>query len=160
MRKQTTITVNDGGNELTFKITQLSAMQLEIFLLKTTKLLAKAGLLDAPLSGKDGADAMGEIANLLLNNLPQALGGLDVEDASALIGDLVEKCVEKVDGKLLRRMSPDEVDAVISTLPALFELQKQTVIFNLDFLVAGNLSNAHTSNQTVGITSNQKISLR
>lgn len=160
MRKQTTITINDDGNELTFKITQLSATQLEIFLLKATKLLAKSGLLNAQINKRDGVDALGEIADVMLNNLPQALSALDVDQASELIGDLLEKCVEKIDGKLSRRMTPLEVESVISTLPALFELQKQTVKFNLDFLLAGSHLSASTSSQTVGTTSGQKISLR
>ncbi len=159
MRKQKNIIINDDGHELTFKITQLSALQLEIFLLKATKVLAKAGILNSEVKN-DSADNLNLIADSLLNNLPSVLGALDVDESVSLISDLLARCVVKTDGKLTRVMTSEEVDAVFSTVPALFELQKETVKFNLDFLLAGKNSSESTSNQMAGATSSQKIFLR
>lgn len=160
MRKQTTITIRDGERDLVFRITQLSAIQLELFLLKFAKILAKSGLLDAQFNAKNSTDVIAQVADLMLKNAPQALGNLDVDATSELMGDLISRCVEKIDGKLSRRMTTDEIEDVIETLPALFELQKETVKFNLNFLLAGNSSRESTSSPTAGITSSQKISLR
>ena len=161
MRKQTTIKIDDAGHNLTFHITQLSARSLEIFLFKAAKIFAKAGLLDADFdSVKDATDITASIAKLLLDNGTQVISKFDVDAGAELMDDLLEKCVERVDGGLARIMSPSEIEASFESLPALFQLQKETLKLNLNFLSSVAQSNTQASHAKPTNTQDQKISLR
>ena len=174
MRAQTTITINDAGQELTFRITKFSCVQLEFFLLKVGKIVARSGLLDEQfddekkgksnmdiaLEAHDAQGALASVADVLLKNLPSAWANLDVNATRELLAELFESCVSKVDGKSVRTMTLDEIEATIQTLPALWELQKEAIKFNVDFFQKGGNLSCQGSPQTEKSTSEQKISLR
>lgn len=167
MRKQTTVKLQDGENVVTFRITQLSAIGLEIFLAKVARLFAKSGLFDADFgktkdleSIKDAPDIAASIADILLKNGPQALSNFDVDEGVALMDELMSKCVERLDGNFARALDRSEIESCIETLPALIQLQKEVIKFNLNFLQNVAKSTTPTSPNPTTKQSEQKISLR
>ncbi len=148
MRKQKRVEIQDGERSLTFLIEEMPATRLERFIIKAGLLACGSGAIGGLLGGVDMTEArkqaQGGDANAVLLNLGAvlksgnfaALGDIDPEKLDDLLNDLM-KCCTYVNGQVSTRMSMENVDTVIETLPALFALQKEAAALNFDFLAGG-----------------------
>ncbi len=148
MRKQKRVEIQDGERSLTFLIEEMPATKLERFIIKAGLLACGSGAIGGLLGGVDIAEvrkqAQSGDANAVLLRLGSvfksgnfaALGDIDPEKLDDLLNDLM-KCCTYVNGQVSTRMSMENVDTVIETLPALFALQKEAAALNFDFLAGG-----------------------
>ena len=131
MLKEKTITINDNGNPLQFKIKQLTATQQEELIIKALLLLANKELGDMDVN---------ELKNYQLNTkaLFSALEKLDYIRVKEL-SDILLGCCYRVVGKMEERCTPETVDGYIEDFRTLLTLKKEAFSLSFDFFQdAGN----------------------
>ncbi len=138
MRKEKIITIQDRDQELTFKIKEMPAMQLERWLLGAISALA-SGDMEFPVT-EDRA----EIAGYILSNIPRAIASLDIDKAYPLLNEMLGCCYRTID-RVDEQCNPNTVDAYIMNVQTLFTLRMEAIKLNLGFLFpeAGMLSGSH-----------------
>ena len=146
MRKEVTVTLNDRGNELTFRIREMPATKVERWIIRLAGALSATGVFSADVA--DGVDAQKAIADFLLTGGLSKLG-MVTKDYDEVIQPLIDElytCVEQKVGDAYFALTPDVIDAKIEDVRTLFNLQKEIVKLHLDFFVPGAAS-ASTSRQ-------------
>lgn len=132
MRKEITITLDDRGNPLTFKIREMSATHLESWLMRALLLLA--GNVDM-----DGVQDMDKAGKFLLANGLKGLANVEYEKAQPLLDELLSCCSRVVDG-MEQKCTPATVDGFIQDVKTLFNLRVEALKLNLDFFGQGQES--------------------
>ena len=163
MRKETVITLNDRGNELTFKIKEMSAMQLQKWMLKAGILLARSGVLS---KFEQEQINEGNITGTVLNVISTRGISLfreiriDIDELQALLDELL-CCCYRVDGAVNIQLSPDIIDGMIEDVTTLFKLEAEAIKINFGFFDKGGLSDIRKDSESPKTaTSKQKISMR
>ena len=131
MRKEITVTLNDRGNELTFRIREMPATKVERWIIKLAGALSATGVFSA-------------IADFLLKGGLSKLGAV-TKDYDEVIQPLIDElytCVEQKVGNAYFALTPDVIDAKIEDVRTLFNLQKEIVKLHLDFFVPGAASSS------------------
>jgi hypothetical protein len=126
-RKETIIKIQDRDQELTFKIREMSATQLESWLIRALLLVAGSGA-QVP----DGSDIKAAGGYLAEKGLA-ALGAVDFEKAKPLLDEMLGCCSRLVE-KVEERCTPESLDAYVQDVGTLFRLRKEAVRLNLGFL--------------------------
>ena len=142
MRKEITVTLNDRGNELTFRIREMPATKVERWIIKLAGALSATGVFSADVA--DGVDAQKAIADFLLTGGLSKLGAV-TKDYDAVIQPLIDElytCVEQKVGNAYIALTPDVIDAKIEDVRTLFNLQTEIVKLHLDFFVPGAASSS------------------
>ena len=142
MRKEVTVTLNDRGNDLTFRIKEMPATKAERWIIKLAGALSATGVFSADVS--DGVDAQKAIADFLLTGGLSKLG-MVTKDYDEVIQPLIDElyaCVEQKVGNAYFALTPDVIDAKIEDVRTLFNLQKEIVKLHLDFFVPGAASSS------------------
>lgn len=142
MRKEITVTLNDRGNELTFRIREMPATKVERWIIKLAGALSATGVFSADVA--DGVDAQKAIADFLLKGGLSKLGAV-TKDYDKVIQPLIDElytCVEQKVGNAYFALTPDVIDAKIEDVRTLFNLQKEIVKLHLDFFVPGAASSS------------------
>ena len=142
MRKEITVTLNDRGNELTFRIREMPATKVERWIIKLAGALSATGVFSADVA--DGVDAQKAIADFLLKGGLSKLGAV-TKDYDEVIQPLIDElytCVEQKVGNAYFALTPDVIDAKIEDVRTLFNLQKEIVKLHLDFFVLCAASNS------------------
>lgn len=142
MRKEITVTLNDRGNELTFRIREMPATKVERWIIKLAGALSATGVFSADVA--DGVDAQKAIADFLLKGGLSKLGAV-TKDYDEVIQPLIDElytCVEQKVGNAYFALTPDVIDAKIEDVRTLFNLQKEIVKLHLDFFVPGAASSS------------------
>lgn len=127
MRKEITVTLNDRGNELTFRIREMPATKVERWIIKLAGALSATGVFSADVA--DGVDAQKAIADFLLKGGLSKLGAV-TKDYDEVIQPLIDElytCVEQKVGNAYFALTPDVIDAKIEDVRTLFNLQKEIV---------------------------------
>ena len=140
MRKEITVTLNDRGNELTFRIREMPATKVERWIIKLAGALSATGVFSADVA--DGVDAQKAIADFLLKGGLSKLGAV-TKDYDEVIQPLIDElytCVEQKVGNAYFALTPDVIDAKIEDVRTLFNLQKEIVKLHLDFFGNGGSS--------------------
>lgn len=135
MLKEKTITINDNGNPLQFKIKQLTATQQEELIVKALLLLANKELGDMDVN---------ELKNYQLNTkaLFSALEKIDYAKVKE-ISNVLLGCCYRVVGKMEERCTPETVDGYIEDFRTLLTLKKEAFSLSFDFFQdAGNSQEA------------------
>lgn len=135
MLKEKTITINDNGNPLQFKIKQLTATQQEELIVKALLLLANKELGDMDVN---------DLKNYQLNtkSLFSALEKLDYTRVKEL-SDILLGCCYRVVGKMEEKCTPETVDGYIEDFRTLLTLKKEAFSLSFDFFQdAGNSQEA------------------
>ena len=125
-RKSITLTLQDRDQELTFKIKEMSAVQLEGWMCRALLLMAGSGI-QVP----NTADIRAAGAYLAEKGLV-ALGNVDFEKAQPLLDELLG-CCSRVVEKVQERCTPATVDAYIQDVKTLFTLRMEALKLNLGF---------------------------
>ena len=140
MRKEKTIIIDDRGKSLTFKIREMSALQLESWIARAGILLAATGILDET---KVDVRNVGEIAEGVSRTLAHsgiaALGKLDYDKARPLLDELLA-CCSRVDAGVEQPLTSDVLEGFIEDVRTLFTLRKEALALNFDFFAQGGPS--------------------
>ena len=144
MRKTKTIVLQEDGRELQFMIKQMSASQLEAWLIRAILLLSKSGA-EVP----EGTDLQAAGAYLAKRGL-SALGDVNYEQVKPLLDDLLACCHHVTGANSTTQLSPTVVDSIIGDVKTLFTLRKEALMLNLGFLgpEVERLSGSHVSGNT------------
>ena len=139
MRKEEIITINDRGNELTFRIREMPATQLEGWLFRVGTALASTGFAKAE-DIADGIDTTKYIANLLMKDGLGFLGNLDYEKTVKRLVEDVYSCVGQKVGEAYLAVTADNIDSKVEDIRSLFAIQKAVITLHLGFFGLGGAS--------------------
>ena len=139
MRKEEIITINDRGNELTFRIREMPATQLEGWLFRVGTALASTGFAKTE-DIVDGIDTTKYIANLLMKDGLRFLGNLDYEKVVKPLVDDLYSCVEQKVGEAYLAVTADNIDSKVEDIRSLFAIQKAVITLHLGFFGLGGAS--------------------
>lgn len=139
MRKEEIITVNDRGNELTFRIREMPATKLEGWLFRVGTALASTGFAKTE-DIADGIDTTKYIANLLMKDGLRFLGNLDYEKVVKPLVDDLYSCVEQKVGEAYLAVTADNIDSKVEDIRSLFAIQKAVITLHLGFFGLGGAS--------------------
>lgn len=139
MRKEEIITINDRGNELTFRIREMPATQLEGWLFRVGTALASTGFAKTE-DIADGIDTTKYIANFLVKDGLRFLGNLDYEKVVKPLVDDLYSCVEQKVGEAYLAVTADNIDSKVEDIRSLFAIQKAVITLHLGFFGIGGAS--------------------
>lgn len=139
MRKEEIITINDRGNELTFRIREMPATQLEGWLFRVGTALASTGFAKTE-DIADGIDTTKYIANFLVKDGLRFLGNLDYEKVVKPLVDDLYSCVEQKVGEAYLAVTADNIDSKVEDIKSLFAIQKAVITLHLGFFGLGGAS--------------------
>lgn len=161
MRKENIITLNDRGNNLTFKVKEMSAMQLERWIVRALLLLAGTGLFEGVKSQNDMGTMIQRAGAEFGTKGLSMLGAVDIEKAEPLLNDLLACCWYRNDKGGEFQLTPETVDGIIEDVRTLFELRKAALQVNFDFFAPAAPSDTDQGQDgTSRAQSNRKISVR
>lgn len=121
----TTITINDAGTDRDFRITRMSGLDAEQWLIRAFLVVGKNT--DLTKVGGDGA------------SLVQALLSVSYEDAKGLLDDLLG-CVKLVNGEQLISLRDTRAAALVKSPLTFLRLRVEAARLNFDFLAGGGAS--------------------
>ncbi len=139
MRKEEIITINDRGNELTFRIREMPATQLEGWLFRVGTALASTGFAKTE-DIADGIDTTKYIANILVKDGLRFLGNLDYEKVVKPLVEDLYSCVEQKVGEAYLAVTADNIDSKVEDIRSLFAIQKAVITLHLGFFGLGGAS--------------------
>lgn len=139
MRKEEIITINDRGNELTFRVREMPATQLEGWLFRVGTALASTGFAKTE-DIADGIDTTKYIANFLVKDGLRFLGNLDYEKVVKPLVDDLYSCVEQKVGEAYLAVTADNIDSKVEDIRSLFAIQKAVITLHLGFFGLGGAS--------------------
>lgn len=139
MRQIKNITIIDGESQYKFKLTQLSAIKAERWLIRVGIALAKAGLLniDVKKLGVSGTDTMSTIANLIAQKGFGFFGQLDPDFVDQLLFTLVSETAVRINGEAIINITEKELE-IFDDIKALWQLQKEVFAVNFSSYKAEN----------------------
>lgn len=144
MRKEEIITINDRGNELTFRIREMPATKLEGWLFRVGTALASTGFAKTE-DIADGIDTTKYIANFLVKDGLRFLGNLDYEKVVKPLVDDLYSCVEQKVGEAYLAVTADNIDSKVEDIKSLFAIQKAVITLHLGFFGIGGVSDSAKS---------------
>lgn len=144
MRKEEIITVNDRGNELTFRIREMPATKLEGWLFRVGTALASTGFAKTE-DIADGIDTTKYIANFLVKDGLRFLGNLNYEKVVKPLVDDLYSCVEQKVGEAYLAVTADNIDSKVEDIRSLFAIQKAVITLHLGFFGIGGVSGSAKS---------------
>ena len=126
MRREKTVSFEDRGNKLTFKIREMSATETEYWILRAIKVLGAAGV-EFP-SGADLTSA----AKYALGHVKEILQNLNLAEVRELADDLLRAC-SRIVGKTEEQCTPETIDDYVQDVRTLFGLRMEAAKFCLGF---------------------------
>lgn len=155
MRKEKTITLNDRGNELTFKIREMPAMKLQGWLFRAALILLRG------VSINNNGDLVNDAIKLVGEQGIAAFRNVNYEEAKPLLNELLE-CCSRLDGNVSVKLTADVVDGMIEDVRTLFALEQEAAAINLSFLKAAEPSSTREGTQKAAAetTSKPRILIR
>ena len=139
MRKEKTIVIDDRGKSLTFKIREMSALQMEGWIARAGILLAGTGILDETrVDVRNAGEIAAGVARAVGESGISALGRLDYDKARPLLDEL--SCCSRVDAGVEQPLTPDVLEGFIEDVRTLFTLRKEALALNFGFFAQGGPS--------------------
>ena len=145
MRKTKEVTITDRGKPLTFKITEMSATQLEDWTMRAVLVLAGAGS-DIPAGG--GVEGIGKY---LAEHGLAAIGAVDYAKAKPLLDEMLG-CASRVVDRVEEMVTPETADAYIEDMSTLFKLRMEALKLNFSFFGNGGQSASPEKGSTVKLS--------
>lgn len=139
MRDTMKIKLNDNGNELVFRITQLPATKGQRFLMQLLDIPEFVRVSSLP---KDATPLM----------IMECLKGVNIDKVEALF-DLLYPCAEHVVDNAFNPVSSNNIDSIISEPNTLFGLQAALIQFNMKFFTKDAQSTMASASETKAETS-------
>ena len=138
MRKDVVIILQDDGRELSFKITQMSAIQQERWINRVVMLLAGSAGLDGALDNLQGSLKAGKYEDIL-----RIFGALKYEEIEPLYNELLECCAHIPDPKnpgFATKLTAGNADSIVGEVKTLYRLRLEALKLNFDFFKGGENS--------------------
>lgn len=157
MRKEKTITLNDRGRELAFKIREMPATRLESWIVRAGLVLASTGILDSK-SITDAGEAIQAAGKIIAEGGLAALGNVDYDKVQPLLDELLGCSEHMVDG-IGHKVTPDTVDGIIEDVKTLFALRKEVITLNFDFFAPDGKSDTAEIGTPRRAASHRRISV-
>ena len=146
MRREKVVTINDRGQDKTFRIKEMPATQAERWIIRAGLALAGSGVIEKAVIQNDAGEAAVQIGKLLATQgLFSALGSVDFAVAEPLLNELMGCCYYVVNGAMDQRLTPDVIDGIVEDVKTLFLLKKEAAALNFDFFAQGGLSHTQPS---------------
>ena len=141
MRKSVTLTIKDRDHEKIFVITEMSAVQLESWLIRAGLLLGRTGLLSAD---TQGLEAVADVAKVLASDggMLEKLCAIDYAAAKPLLDEMMTCVKEKIDN-YQRDFNPDTIEDVRT----FFRLRAEIVKLHMGFLTPAAPSDSQPREQ-------------
>lgn len=153
MRKSKTITIKDGEQNLTFRITQMPATQLERFIIKT--LLIVSGGSNEAVNISDVQK--GDFKKLNFLTLFRNLSTVNYDERiEPLLEELLECCTRIASDGVEQICTKETVDGFIGDVRTLIKLKEEAIKLNFSFFLDG--MNSQSSQPTPENTKHIKIS--
>lgn len=136
MRKEEIKILNDRGNELKFRIREMSATKLESWIIRAILILARGGNdLNVDIQGISGGSeaAVDVAAKLITGGGLSALSKIDYEAAAPLLEELLNCCTRITESGVEQVCTTSTVDGYIQDVKTLFMLRVEALKLNFDF---------------------------
>lgn len=130
MIKTKIITIKDGENELRFKIRQMSAADMENWVLRVIQLAASADFGD--LSHEDKSQGIESVISAIVKNPMKFIASVDYAKFKPLWDELL-KCCSKVDDRVEQQCDIESVGAYVSSFVTLVRLRVEVLNLNFGF---------------------------
>lgn len=140
MRKEKIVYIVDDGNELVFKIKQMSAIKQERWINRVLILAAGANVLSGVLSGLKLNKLQNGLKNLTIDKMVSILGGIDYDKVEPLYNELLECCYHVPDKGNLNfttQLNADNADSIIGDVKTLYKLRMEALKINFGFFSNG-----------------------
>ena len=125
MVKTKIITIKDGDKDLKFKIRQMTASDMESWVMRVAQLAASSGLAEE----KGGVEG---IIRAILKNPAKFISQVDYEKFKPLWDELLT-CCSKVDDRVEQQCDIENVNAYISSFLTLIRLRVEALNLNFSF---------------------------
>lgn len=132
MRKEKFITITEDGQDFDFVIKQMTASQLEWWILRAIQIIGPALDVEA----ERGLEGVGKA---LAEQGLSSLSKVDLEKAKPLLDEMLGTASRVLDGSK-HKCTPDTIDATFASVASLFKLRMECFKHNLDFFGQGDLS--------------------
>lgn len=140
MRKEKIVYIVDDGNELVFKVKQMSAIKQERWINRVLILAAGANVLSGVLSGLKLNKLQNGLKNLTIDKMVSILGGIDYDKVEPLYNELLECCYHVPDKGNLNfttQLNADNADSIIGDVKTLYKLRMEALKINFGFFSNG-----------------------
>lgn len=140
MRKEIIVNLTDDGNELTFKIKQMSAIKQERWINKVLILAAGSNVLSGMFSSFKLSGLSNQLKNMDIDKFLDMFGKLDYEKIEPLYNELLECCSYVPDKNNLNfttALNADNADSIIGDVQTLYKLRLEALKINFNFFSNG-----------------------
>lgn len=125
MLKSKIITIKDGENELRFKIRQMTATDMESWVLRVAQLAASSDLGDVS-KGVEG------VVSSITKNPAKFIASVDYAKFKPLWDELL-KCCSKVDDRVEQQCDIENVNSYVTNFATLIRLRVEALSLNFGF---------------------------
>ena len=139
MRKEKTVTLDDRGNKLTFKIREMSASDADFWQMRAFKTIGAAGI-----NFSDGFD-IGAVIRYIINHTQEFCSQLNIADVRELLNELVAKTCSRIVGKVEEPCTPETIDDYIVDVRTRWELRREAIEVSFGFFAEDNRSESRRS---------------
>lgn len=142
MRKEVFITLQDGGNDVMFRITQMSAMQQARWTSKALIMLAATGVV-TNLNMFEVDKLQKQFEKDGIKMLVDLIGKLEFEKVEPLLNELLACCAhvpDKTNRNFVVNVTADNLDSVIGDFQNVYKLAIEAFKVNFTFSAAGSPS--------------------
>lgn len=140
MRKEIIVNLTDDGNELTFKIKQMSAIKQERWINKVLILAAGSNVLSGMFSSFKLSGLSNQLKNMDIDKFLDVFGKLDYEKIEPLYNELLECCSYVPDKNNLNfttALNANNADSIIGDVQTLYKLRLEALKINFGFFNSG-----------------------
>lgn len=140
MRKEIIVNLTDDGNELTFKIKQMSAIKQERWINKVLILAAGSNVLSGMFSSFKLSGLSNQLKNMDIDKFLDMFGKLDYKKIEPLYNELLECCSYVPDKNNLNfttALNADNADSIIGDVQTLYKLRLEALKINFNFFSNG-----------------------
>lgn len=140
MRKEIIVNLTDDGNELTFKIKQMSAIKQERWINKVLILAAGSNVLSGMFSSFKLSGLSNQLKNMDIDKFLDMFGKLDYEKIEPLYNELLECCSYVPDKNNLNfttALNAHNADSIIGDVQTLYKLRLEALKINFNFFSNG-----------------------
>ena len=140
MRKEKIVTIMDDGNELMFKIKQMSAIKQERWINRVLIIAAGANVLTGLFSNFNLTKIAQGLKNFDLEKFIDIFSKLDYEKVEPLYNELLECCYHIPDKRNMEFSTPlnaQNADSIISEAKTLYKLRLEALKLNFSFFSKG-----------------------
>ncbi len=141
MRREQEIILQDRGKEIVFRIKEMSALQLEKWLMRALLALCKSRHVNKEENSNNTNKSKVLIDALFDGRFLEVFCNADFEEIEPLLDELLTCVQRRVDNGYMQ-VNSSTIESYVEDVRTLFELRMEVLKFNLDFLLEMNQEEA------------------